>query len=101
MSQGNSFYTLSDYFYLKYGKAVGFLSSIIVLTYMLLMLMVQLIGGAKAVAHLSGGSFSTSFILISVTIFIYIVFGGFKAVIKTDIIQFFAIFSIIALLALS
>ena len=58
MSHNQKFYTLSDYFFFKFGSTVGFVSSSIVLVYTLLLLLVQLIGGAKAVSHLSGISFS-------------------------------------------
>ena len=87
MSSRENFYTLSDYFFFKFGRTVGFVSASIVSVYMLLVLLMQLIGGAKAVSHLSGISFSASFLLIIITIFIYIVVGGFKAVVKTDSVQ--------------
>jgi Na+/proline symporter len=98
MSHNKNFYTLSDYFFFKFGKTVGFVSSSIVLVYMLLIFLVQLIGGAKVVAHLSAFSYSTSILLLSVTIFIYIFLGGFKAVVKTDTVQFISIVIIIGLL---
>ncbi len=88
LSQQNKFYTLSDYFFKRYGKTIGYISSSIVLIYMNLALLIQLIGGAKAVSHLSSISFSSSFLLIVVTIYIYTVLGGFRAVVSTDIIQF-------------
>ena len=98
MSHNQNFYTLADYFFFKFGRTVGFISSSIVIVYSLLALLVQLIGGAKAVAHLSGISFSTSFLLIIATIFIYIVLGGFKAVVKTDTVQLISMVLIIGLL---
>ena len=98
MSHNRNFYTLADYFFFKFGRTVGFVSSSIVLVYTLLILLVQLIGGAKAVAHLSGFSYSTSILLLIVTIFIYIFLGGFKAVVKTDTVQLISIVIIIGLL---
>ena len=97
-SDHKNFYTLSDYFFFKFGNPIGFISSSIVLVYMLLFLLVQLIGGAKAVAYLSGISFPISFLLIIITIFTYVVLGGFKAVVKTDTVQLISMFLIIGLL---
>ncbi len=98
MSHGKKFYNLSDYFFFKYGNTVGFVSASIVLVFMVLILLVQLIGGAKAIAHLSGFSYSTSILLLIITIFIYTVLGGFKAVVKTDIVQLISMVFIIVLL---
>ena len=98
MSHNQKFYTLSDYFFFKFGSTVGFVSSSIVLVYTLLLLLVQLIGGAKAVMHLSGLSFSTSILLLIVTILIYIILGGFNAVVKTDVVQLISIVFILGLL---
>jgi Na+/proline symporter len=98
MSHGKKFYNLSDYFFFKYGNTVGFVSASIVLVYMVLILLVQLIGGAKAIAHLSGFSYSTSILLLIITIFIYTVLGGFKAVVKTDTVQLISMVFIIVLL---
>jgi len=98
MSHGKKFYNLSDYFFFKYGNTVGFVSASIVLVFMVLILLVQLIGGAKAIAHLSGFSYSTSILLLIITIFIYTVLGGFKAVVKTDTVQLILMVFIIVLL---
>ena len=98
LSHSRSFYNLSDYYFFKFGNTVGFVSSIIILVYSLLIFLVQLIGGAKAVAHLSGFSYSISILLLIVTIFIYIVLGGFRAVVRTDAVQFISMVSILVLL---
>ena len=100
LSQHNKFYTLPDYFFQRHGKAVGFICSSIVLGYMMVALLIQLIGGAKAVSHLWGISFVGSFFLIVVTIYIYTVLGGFKAVVSTDTIQFLLMLFILGFLGL-
>jgi len=98
MAKSEKFYTLSDYFFFKFGKTVGFVSSTIVLVYSLLLFLVQLIGGAKSVSHLSGLSFSISILLLIGSIFIYVVLGGFRAVVKTDVVQLISIVFILILL---
>ena len=98
MSNEEKFYTLPDYFFFKFGKEIGFVASTIVLVYTLLALLVQLIGGAKAISHLSGFSFTVSTLLLIGSIFIYIVLGGFRAIVKTDVVQLISIVLIIILL---
>ncbi|MCK4828638.1 hypothetical protein KA005_73590, partial [bacterium] len=96
MSSSHEFYTYSDYFFHKHGKFVGYLSALAVFVVTLFMLLIQLIGGTKILTKMSGFSFSGSLIIIVVTILVYTVLGGFKAVVKTDKFQ---ILSIILLLA--
>jgi Na+/proline symporter len=98
MSHGKNFYNLSDYFFFKYGNTIGFVSASIVLVATVLILLVQLIGGAKAIASLSGFSYPTSILLLIISIFIYTVLGGFKAVVKTDTVQLISMVFIIVLL---
>ena len=87
ISSDKEFYTLSDYFFDKFGKTTGFISAGIVLVYMLLASLLQLIGGAKILAFVSGISFTVSLFIIGATILIYTILGGFRAVVKTDIAQ--------------
>jgi Na+/proline symporter len=98
MSYGKNFYNVSDYFFFKYGNTVGFVSASIVLVATVLILLVQLIGGAKAIAYLTGFSYSTSILLLIITIFIYTVLGGFKAVVITDTVQLISMVLIIVFL---
>jgi len=99
-STEEKFYTLSDYFFHKYGKKVGFISAFVILVVMLLNFIIQLIGGTKVLGSLTGFSFIISLSLISITILIYLVMGGFKAVVKTDIAQFLAIIILAGLLGI-
>lgn len=87
MSSSQKFYTFSDYFFYRHGKAVGYLSAVAVFTVTLLILLVQLIGGAKILTKISGLSYLGSLIIIVATILAYTVLGGFRAVIKTDKVQ--------------
>jgi Na+/proline symporter len=91
MSDEHEFYTLSDYFFHKFGKTVGFFSAVLILMVMLLALLMQLIGGAKILFSISGISYIHALLIIGITILIYMVLGGFKAVVRTDIAQLMAI----------
>ncbi|MCK6623370.1 MAG: hypothetical protein HUU32_21285 [Calditrichaceae bacterium] len=87
ISDEYEFYTLSDYFYHKYGKTAGLISAGLMLVVMLLALLLQLVGGAKTLYHISGISYTNSLLIIGITILIYMILGGFRAVVKTDIAQ--------------
>lgn len=85
------FYTLSDYFFHRFGVAAGVVSAIVVFLYMVLVLMIQMISGAKILNDLIGISYGFSLLVIAGTIFSYMILGGFAAVVKTDVLQFLAI----------
>lgn len=87
LSDKYEFYTLSDYFFHKHGQTAGFISAVLVLVVMLLALLLQLTGGAKILFSISGISYAHSLLIIGITILIYMLLGGFKAVVKTDIAQ--------------
>lgn len=97
-SSEEHYYTLSDYFFNRYGKNTGFVSAFVILTVISLSFIAQLIGGSKVLSDISGFSYLISLTLISSIILIYLVLGGFKAVVKTDIAQFIAIIIIFGLL---
>ena len=85
------FYTLSDWFYHKFGKGPGALSAAILLFVYFGMLLNQFIAGSSILANISGLSYEFSLLLSSGIITVYLVAGGFNSVIKTDIFQRFII----------
>lgn len=88
LSDEKNFYTLSDYLYLKYGEGVGLLSAIIIFVWAFCLVLMQFIAGGRVLAAISGFSYSTSVLLMGIVVFVYLVLGGFKAVVKTDIFQY-------------
>jgi Na+/proline symporter len=101
LSSVHKFYTLSDYFFHRHGKTVGLLSALAVLVVTVLLLLMQLIGGAKIFARLSGFPYSVSLTIVVVVILVYVVLGGFRAVVRTDVAQLLCIMSLIAIVAFS
>lgn len=88
LADEKKFYTLSDYFYLRYGKRVGLLSAIIIFIWAFCLILMQLIAGGRVLATISGFSYQTSVLIMGMVVFIYLVLGGFRAVVKTDIFQY-------------
>ena len=86
-----NYYTLSDYFYRRYGERTGKIVSFVLLISIFMNFIIQLIGGSKIIQSLTGLSFSIGVVVVGLVILFYLYLGGFKAVVKTDLIQFVAI----------
>lgn len=84
----NKFYTLSDWFYHNYDKRVGLLSAMILFVVYFGMLLNQFIAGSSILHTISGWSYETALIFSSAIITIYLMAGGFRSVIKTDMFQY-------------
>jgi len=93
------FYTLSDWFYFKFNKATGLFSAIILLLVYSGMLLNQFIAGSSLLSHLSGWSYETGLLMSAALIVTYLLAGGFRSVIRTDIFQYFVLLVIIILIA--
>ena len=98
LSQKYRFYTLPDFFYHRFGKRTGFLSAIVVVLICLGWIAVNFIGGGKIIETYTGFDFNYSTIVVGVIISIYLILGGFKAVVRTDAIQFIGLLVLSVLL---
>lgn len=94
------FYTLADYFKYNYGKKPAIFASSITIFLMFGWLVMNLMAGAKIFVFFTAWPFwLCAFIMVSVVL-LYLLMGGFKAVVRTDIIQYIAIVFILSLLVL-
>ncbi len=93
------FFTLSDWFYFKFNKKTGLVSAIILLIVYSGMLLNQFIAGSSLLASISGWSYETGLILSAALIITYLLAGGFRSVIRTDIFQYMVLLVIIILIA--
>ncbi|MEI7980542.1 MAG: sodium:solute symporter family protein [Bacteroidota bacterium] len=93
------FYTLSDWFNFKMGKTVGLTSAVILLLVYSGMLLNQFIAGSSILANISGWSYETGLLISSSIIATYLLAGGFRSVIRTDIFQYMVILVMVVLLA--
>lgn len=99
-SQGR-YYTLADYFKHNYGKKIARLVSLITIFLMFGYLLMNLMAGSKIFEFFTGWPFWLCSIIVMLVVLIYILMGGFKAVVRTDMVQYFAMIIILGLLALS
>ncbi len=96
----NKFYTLADYFRTKYGKIPALFASSISIFLMFGLGTINLIGGTKIFVFFTGWPFWACAIIMAAIILIYLWLGGFKAVARTDILQYIAMIFILAMLTL-
>jgi Na+/proline symporter len=92
------FYTLPDYFFFMKGRFAGYLATIIVIIIMFGWVVLNFIAGAKLIDEYTPISYDYSVIIIGLIILVYLVAGGFSAVVKTDIIQTIGIFLLFILM---
>jgi SSS family solute:Na+ symporter len=83
-------YTIPDMLYSTYGKKAGFLGSIIVLIMTSPAPYILMVG--YLIQWIFGFSFIFSLILGALISTVYVYFGGFRSVIRTDILQFVLMF---------
>lgn len=91
-------YTLAEYFYKNYGKINGNITNILTIIIMLGFLIINLIAASSVFNFFTQISFSISASIIIISILIYMILGGFKAVVKTDLVQYIAILFILIII---
>jgi len=84
-----NFLTLADYFAEKFDYKNKILSAVIIFTALFFLLVGQFIAAGSLFSPLLGINYSAAVLLMMVGVLVYLVLGGFKAVIKTDLLQFF------------
>lgn len=94
----HSFLTLSDYLFLKFDDRTGYLGSILQFAAFLFLLAAQFIVGGQIFAELSPVDYPAAVIIMGVVTLAYVLLGGYKAVLRTDLVQFAAIFALFAVL---
>lgn len=82
------FYTMTDYFYHRFGRKAGICVITVIFVSYFGGLTAQIVGSGKILSELSGLTYNTSVLITVSIILIYIVFGGFKSVVRTDVFQF-------------
>lgn len=91
LSDSNRFYTISDYFRLKFGARVGYLSAFVIFVWAFFLILMQFIAGGKVLESISGYSYELSVLIMGGVVLIYLILGGFNSVVKTDYFQYLII----------
>ncbi len=98
LADEQKFYTLPDFFFFLKGRFAGYLATLITIIIMFGWVVLNFTAGAKVVEEYTPISFEFSVIIVGVIILIYLLIGGFSAVVKTDIIQTIGIFLLFILM---
>lgn len=91
----NGFLTISDYVFTKFDYKTGTLAAIIFFVAFFSLLVGQFIAGGSLFAPLFGINYATAVIILGGGTLIYLLLGGFKAVVKTDFLQFLIMFFVL------
>jgi len=94
------FYTLADYFKEKYGKKPAVFASLLSILLMFGLSVINIIAGTKIFVFFTGWAFWICATIMILIILFYLLLGGFKAVAKTDILQYIAMIFILLMLTL-
>jgi sodium/proline symporter len=98
MADDQKFYTLPDFFFYVKGKTAGYLATLVTITIMFGWVVLNFTAGGKLIAEYTPISYDFSVIIIGAIILIYLLAGGFDAVVKTDIVQTVGIFLLFILM---
>jgi Na+/proline symporter len=98
MADKESFYTLPDFFFFLKGKTAGYLATLITVIITFGWVVLNFTAGAKLIEEYTPISYDFSVIIVGVIILLYLLAGGFDAVVKTDIIQTIGIFLLFVLM---
>jgi len=88
----HNFLTISDYLFTKFDYKTGILGAIIFFIAFFALLAGQFIAGGSLFSPLLGISYPIAVLIMGFGALVYLLLGGFKAVIKTDFIQFLIMF---------
>ncbi len=88
LAHKENFYTIADFLHYKFGRRIGSLVAIVVLVSVVLILLKQFIAGAQILSAITSFSYEFALILSLSVVFIYLIMGGFRSVVKTDIFQY-------------
>ena len=93
------FYTMTDYFLHRFGKRTAFWVMIVIFTTYFGGSTAQFIGSGKILSELTGLTYKTSLLSIMGIMVIYLLLGGFKSVVKTDVFQFIVLVILLVIIA--
>lgn len=94
----HDFLTLSDYVFLKFDARTGYLAAALQFAAFLFLLAAQFIVGGQIIAELTPIGYSSAVVAMGAFTLAYVLLGGYKAVLRTDIVQFVVIFGVFAVL---
>lgn len=90
--------TLADYFFANFGRKAGLIAAGILVVAIYLFLVNQFIAGSAVLSSIAGWSYETALLTCGIVVMVYLLLGGMKSVVKTDIFQFFTMIVLLVVL---
>ncbi len=88
LADEHGFLTLSDYLFLQFDAKTGYLGALLLFVAFLFLLAAQFIVGGRLFAALTPIDYPVAVFLMGGITLAYVLLGGFKAVVRTDLLQF-------------
>lgn len=98
LADEHGFLTLSDYLFTEFDSRTAYLGAVLVFAAFLFLLAAQFIVGGQLFASLAPLEYPSAVIVMGVVTLAYVLVGGFKAVIRTDLLQFAVMFLVFIVL---
>ena len=98
LADEHGFLTLTDYLFLRFGAPTGYLGFVLQFAGFLFLLAVQFIVGGRLFAALAPIEYPVAVVVMGVVTMAYLLLGGFKAVMRTDLLQFALMFLVFVVL---
>lgn len=95
LAHEHRFHTMADFFHHSFPGRLGHFVALIVMLMLLLVILKQFVGGAQVITGVSAYSYGTSLLISAGVIFVYLMMGGFRSVVKTDVFQYLAMFFLV------
>ena len=99
LADEHGFLTLTDYLFLRFGARTGYLGFVLQFVGFLFLLAAQFIVGGRLFATLASIEYPVAVIFMGAVTVTYVLLGGFKAVIRTDLLQFAVMFLVFVFLS--
>ncbi len=87
LARKNNWVTMTEMVHGIFGKKSGYFVLIFVFILFLVWLLFEIVGSGLVLSNVTALTYNQSVFLISIVIGLYLLFGGFKSLIRTDLIQ--------------
>ncbi|MCQ6277213.1 sodium/panthothenate symporter [Bacillus sp. V3B] len=88
IARKNNYITVIDFLKDRYqSQVIVFIAAISIIIFLFSSMIAQWVGGGRLIESLTGLPYQTSLIIFAVSVSIYVIIGGFRAVVLTDTFQ--------------
>lgn len=101
LAHEHHFHSMADFFHHSFSSRVGHFVALVIMVGLLITILKQFIGGAQVVIGISSYSYETALLLSASVIFVYLLMGGFRSVVRTDVFQYLAMLILMFVIGLS